>query len=163
MEFSEPEGLDPRSAVKNNQMNWDITYSDGSGSSEIRYAIQPLGKLIERYEEFEKSKQEGNAMIHPNTIHFSALQATVLSIAGGRLPELEEFDSQAVKSEFNADWGATTLIRPTGRFAQEFSLCRIIALHKDDYADAYILFMANNENDLQKLMAKNFYQLLFKN
>ena len=160
MEFSEPEGLNPKAPIENNQMNWDISFSDGS--SEIRYAVQPLGKLIERYKEFEKNKKEGNAMIHPNKIHFSALQATVLSIAGGRLPELDEFDSEAVKSEFNADWGATTLVAPSGRFAQEYRLCMVIALHKDDCANAYIFYMANSQNDLQKLMAKSFHQLIYQ-
>ena len=88
MVFEIPEGFIEIDPIENRQMNYEKAYKHPTERFEVRYAIRR----------------------HEKGFYKSLFEMTVLNISGGQLPEYTPFGSQAVKSEFGADAGATVLV-----------------------------------------------------
>lgn len=157
-----PSGLIEVQPIENEQMNYEYALKYPDKNFEIRYAIRPLDIVMKEYNESMKNKKEGEIILHPNKYYSPSMQATVLNISGGQLPNISAFDSQAVKNEFNADWGATTFVELGEEFGQSYKYCLVVALHKDDIADAYIFFVSDTKVDFDKNMQIAFHSLKFK-
>ena len=112
--------------VKNRQMNWELAYRHPSKKFEVRYAIRPMDNHLKEYKKAEATKNPGDINIHPNKWFKSTFEATVLNISGGQLPEYGIFDKNAVKSEFNADWGATITVNVIKEYGHAFKLQKLI-------------------------------------
>lgn len=148
--------------IDNQQMNYEYAIKHPKNKFEVRYAIRPLDNLLRDYEEKEKNKKPGDINIHPNKLYSSLLQVTTLNISGGQLPEVTVFDKQAVKQEFNADWGATTFVEVGKEFGQDYKYCMIVAIHKDNFADAYFFYLSDTKDGFDELMNPAFHSLKFK-
>src|SRR4029078_4003442 len=127
--------------IENRQMNYEYALISKSKDFEVRYAIRPMDNFIKEYNEREKNKKPGEINIHPNKFYAQTFQATVLNISGGQLPESTTFDKDAVKSEFNADWGATTTVELGKEFGQDYKYCMVVAIHKDNVGEAYYFYL----------------------
>ncbi|WP_298146309.1 hypothetical protein [Flavobacterium sp.] len=160
--FQKPTGLEETQIIKNLEMNYEYAIKYPQRKFEVRYAIRPLDNLIRDYNEKEKKKNRGEINIHPNKLYSSLLQVTTLNISGGQLPELTVFDKHAVKQEFNADWGATTFVEVGKEFGQEYKYCMIVAIHKDNCADAYFFYLSDTKDGYDELMDPAFHSLKFK-
>ncbi|WP_027004042.1 hypothetical protein [Hugenholtzia roseola] len=160
--FESPVGFKPTKIIENKQMNYEYAIKHKKENFEVRFAIRPLEGLLRNYREREKNKKQGEININPNTIYASLLEVTALNISGGQTTEIVEFDTQAVKAEFNADWGATTLVKLEEEFGQSYQYCLIVAIHKDDLGDAYCFFLANSLEQIKELSQPAFYSLKFK-
>lgn len=160
--FIRPDSLVETPIVENDQMNYEYALKFPEKNFEVRYAIRPLDIIIKDYQSSVKKKKDGDIILHPNKYYSASFQATLLNISGGQLPEIATFDSGAVKEEFNADWGATTFVEVDGEFGQSYKYCIVVALHKDDRADAYIFFLSDTKIDFEKNMENAFHSLRFK-
>jgi len=160
--FTKPDGFEETKIIKNRQMNYEYALKHPKKKFEVRYAIRPLDNLLSDYEEKEKNKNTGDINIHPNKLYSSLLQATALNISGGQFTEVTEFDKQAVKNEFNADWGASTFVQVGKEFGQDYKYCMMVAIHKDNLGDAYFFYLSDTREDFDKLMSPAFYSLKFK-
>ena len=80
-----------------------------------------------------------------NSSYATILHTIILNITGGVDYKIQEFDRNAVKNEFNADWGATTFVNLNSGFGKGFKYCMIVAIHKKDIADAYYFYMADTK------------------
>ena len=160
--FEKPTGLVETKTIKNRQMNYEYAIKYPKNKFEVRYAIRPLDNLLRDYEEKEKNKRPGDINIHPNKLYSSLLQVTTLNISGGQLPEVTVFDKQAVIQEFNADWGATTLVEVGKEFGQNYKYCMTVAIHKDNFADAYFFYLSDTKDAFGELMNPAFHSLRFK-
>ncbi len=162
MTFDAPPKLVMQESIDNRQINYEYALKHLKKKFEIRYAIRPLDIQIEKYKEWEKNKKPGDISIHPNKLYNPMLQATLLNISGGQLPEINTFGKAAVAKEFNADWGATAFVSLDKEFGQDYKYCLVVALHKDNHADAYIFYLANDRNVILKNMEPVFHALRFK-
>jgi hypothetical protein len=162
MTFQYPEGLEETKIIENKQMNYEYALKYPKKKFEVRYAIRPLDKLMHDYRKKEKKKGSGDININPNEWYSSMLQATILNISGGQLPEITNFNKQAVKKEFNADWGATCFFEVGKEFGQSYKYCMVVAIHKDNCADAYYFYLSNSKDDFSELMSPAFHSLKFK-
>ena len=160
--FQKTEGLEATKIIENRQMTYEYAMKYPKKNFEVRYAIRPLDNLLRDYEEKEKNKKSGDINTHPNGLYSSSLQAITLNISGGQLPEIAVFDEQAVKQEFNADWGATTFVEVSKEFGQQYQYCMIVAIHKDNIADAYFFYLSNSKDGFEELMFPAFHSLRFK-
>jgi hypothetical protein len=160
--FEAPEGLKPTKIIENRQMNYEYALKYPATDFEVRYAIRPLDNLLKDYEQKEKNKQPGDINIHPNKLYNSLLQATILNISGGQLPEIKVFDKNAVKQEFNADWGALSFVELGKEFGQDYKYCLVVAIHKEDVADAYFFYLSKSRDRFDELMQPAFHSLKFK-
>lgn len=162
MTFDIPKGLIETTIIENRQMNYDYALKYPNKRFEVRFAIRPLGKLLSDFRDKEANKKPGDIFINPNKLYSSLMSAIVLNISGGKLPEMAEFDKASVKSEYNADWGATTFVVPGKEFGQDYKYCMVVAIHKDDIGDAYIFFLADSTDNFSELSDPAFYSLKFK-
>jgi hypothetical protein len=162
MTFDAPPKLVMQQCIENRQMNYEYALKHPKKKFEIRYAIRPLDIQIEKHKEWEKNKKPGDISIHPNKLYNPMLQATLLNISGGQLPDINAFGKAAVAKEFNADWGATAFASLDKEFGQDYKYCLVVALHKDNVADAYIFYLANDRNVILKNMEPAFHALRFK-
>lgn len=162
MTFEQPSNLEATKTIENGQMNYEYAIKHPTKKFEIRYAIRPLNQLLKDYTEREKNKKPGDTNIDPNTLYKSLLQVTVLNISGGQLPTIGEFGKQAVKQEFNADWGATTVVPVGKEFGQQYKYCMVVALHKHNVADAYIFYLSDTKDGFMEAIKPTFHALKFK-
>jgi hypothetical protein len=161
MAFDKPKGLVETDPIENGQMNYEYALITENKDFEVRYAIRPLDELISKYNEDKKNGKPGVA-VHPNKLYSAAFEATVLNISGGQFPEPTIFDSEAVKEEFNADWGATNFIEVGKEFGQNYKYCVVVAIHKDNIGDAYCFYLSKTTENISSNMEKLFHQLKFK-
>lgn len=159
--FQKPTGFEETKIIENPKMKYDYAIKYQKKNFEVRYAIRPLDNLLRSYEENEMNKKPGDINIHPNKLYLSLLQVTNLNISSGELAEVTVFEKQAVKQEFNADWGATTFVEVNNQFGQKYRYCMIVALHKDNIADAYFFYLSDTKDGFKKLMKPAFNSLKF--
>lgn len=81
----------------------------------------------------------------------------------------KDFPPEAVKQEFGADWGSTTIIEiQNDSFGTSYKYCMMTTLHKNDIADAYIFYLSDTKENLMTLLTEYvaktgaFYALKFK-
>jgi hypothetical protein len=162
MTFDQPSECSETLPIENPQMNYDYALINNAKDFEIRYAIRPLDEQLKNYNEREKNKKSGDMNIHPNKLYAAVFQTIVFNVSGGQLSKIGAFDAQAVKKEFNADWGAIAMVDVGKEFGQNYKYCFLIAIHKDNVGDAYCFYLANTQDDIKKNMLPAFHSLRFK-
>lgn len=162
MVFQMPNGLVETVTVDNDQMNYEFAIQYPDKKFEIRYSIRPLIGLIDKNKVNEKNKKPGDIFIDPNNFYLTSFQAIAMNISGGRFGGSKEFDKNSVQKEFNADWGMTTFVEAGKSFGQDYKYCMMMAIHKNDCADAYIFFMTDDKEHLMELAMPAFHSLKFK-
>ena len=75
--------------------------------------------------------------------------------------EFKPFLKSAVQDEFNADWGAITLVELRSEFGKGYRFCMCVALHKDNVADAYYFYLSNQQDSFPANMKPLFHSLRF--
>ncbi len=160
--FEPSAGFKEVGVIENIQMNYEYAIKHTKNKFEIRYAIRPLGELMREYEKFEKNKKPGEIQISPNKLYTTLLQVTALNISGGQEAKITEFNPEAVKTEFNADWGGTTFVKVGKEFGQNYTYCMIVAIHKDNFADAYYFYLSDKTEGFSELMNPAFHSMKFK-
>ncbi|WP_169817148.1 hypothetical protein [Flavobacterium glycines] len=53
------------------------------------------------------------------------------------------------------------MVEPRKEFGQDYKYCMIIAIHKDDAADAYYFYLADDQQTLKEQMQAVFHSLKF--
>lgn len=162
MIFDAPNGFVATDPIDNQQMNWEAGYTHKKKKFAVRYALRPLDEELLTYEENMRNKQEGDVFTHPNTWYYSLFQATLLNISEGQLPEIGPFPEQAVRDEFNADWGGAAAVPCGSEFAHGYAYTLAVCLHKDDVGDAYIFFMGDDMETIAAEMEAIFHALRFE-
>lgn len=172
LNFKMPENFDTVLIRSNPDMNYELAIKSKTDSFEIRYAIRPLGKRIESFEKMAADTANGRkvfANAHPNksyqTLFMTVLINTSIQAQAGGAPAIPRFGAfkpDAVKSEFNADWGATSGYAPRITFERTYKNCMTVALHKDNAADVYIFYLFNDKETMMRLMPAAFHAIKFK-
>jgi hypothetical protein len=161
MIFTGPDKYKLIDSIKNDKMNWDLAYINPNEKIEIRYAIRPMDIKLKEYKEHLSKQDSGEYIVHPNKYYQSAFKATILNISDGAVPKYTIFSPSAIKSEFNADWGATALVNVGKEFGMSYKYCYIVFIHKDNLSDAYIFFLADDVKLINREMSKYIHNLKF--
>lgn len=159
MTFQQSTGVQETPSIANLQIEL-VKYTDKN--FEVRYAIRLLDYLLNEYTAMQKKQKPGNILLNPNTLCQSLLQVTILNISGGQLPDSIEFDSIVVEKEYNTDSGDTAFVEVGKEFGQNYKYCVIVALYKDDLADAYLFFLSDTKEGFSERMDHAFHSLRFK-
>ena len=160
--FEKPSDFKEVKIIENRQMNYEYAIKHPKKNFEVRYAIRPLDELMRQYEENMKNKGPDDVYISPNNLYATLFQVTALNISGGQDPNIIEFNEEAVKNEFNADWGATTIVEVGKEFGQKYKYCMLVAIHKDNCADAYYFYLSDNKEQIGELMDPAFHSMKFQ-
>jgi hypothetical protein len=158
MTFTEPTGLVEIAPIENVQMNYEFALKYPETKFEIRFAIRPLDTMLKEY---AKAIKSGSICINPNKSYQTSFLATIFNVSNGKTSNTKTFDKDAVKLEFNADWGSTAFFEVGKEFGQDYKYCMVVAIHKDDCGDAYIFFLTDTINEFDKFMHPVFHSLQF--
>ena len=159
MNVSIPPGFVESKVIDNNDMSYEYAIKYSDKDFELRYSIRPI-RYTKYANDTVKSEMEGQRAFR-NSSYSIILKTVMLNITGGVEYEVQAFDKNAVKSEFNADWGATTFVELKSEFGKGFKYCMIVTIHKDDVADAYYFYLANSKDKFSENMDPLFHILRF--
>ncbi|MCB9425904.1 MAG: hypothetical protein H6584_02575 [Flavobacteriales bacterium] len=149
--FSIPENFSETDLVENNNVLYQKAYSHDSSGFEIRIWIRDI----------RNKKTLGG--LSPD--QFSKSYLTMLSMnASGyvlpNMPQITVFDKNTSKSEFNADWIASTVFLPNkNAFNSGYEVCSIIGMRKNELAEVYVFFMVS-DREKQKHLVRDLVQVV---
>ncbi len=148
--FSKPAVTKEVTVILNDELNYQYAFNDTVNNIEIRYLVYPLQEAEKHFN--GPHADTGIERIDPNFIHTNLLLAYAYRVQGkemnvdGTMPEIHEISHAAVQKEFNAEWGAYVDVQPCDEFAQKYKYCSILAIHKDNLADAFIIYLYDNKD-----------------
>jgi len=161
--FTAPEGYKEVPVISNGQMHYEYAIKSRDKNFEVRYAVTPLDSI---FIQIKAMKNDTNLVhvtaVSPNKLYYASFLAAMANISGGGQPKVQAFPPAAVKHDFNADWGASSVCEVSGEFGKGYKYCMAVAIHKDNLADAYVFYLADNLQDIQALMDPIFYNMKFK-
>lgn len=143
LEFNPPAEYSEISIVQNDLLPYEKALIASDKQVEIRYALRPLSRMTVAYEDPHSSAPEPNHMF---TMMFTALIGNLSN--GGNTPH-REYTQEKAREKFNADWAALSIFDLEKAYSEKFSQAFLLAIHKNNLADAYIVIMFN-ENKLVK-------------
>ncbi len=160
MTFQEPDGVVECDIVENGDMNYEYALTYPDKDFEVRYSIRPI--TYKHYENDSLRSQIEESKSFRNESYETILQAIIFNISG-KFYKVGPFDQDAVKEEFNADWGGTTFVElKDSGFGKGFKYCMVVAIHKNDVADAYYFYLANTKDKYMDRMMPLFHSLQFE-
>ncbi len=160
LQFNMPSGYKIKEIKDNGDLQYSFAIINSEGTMEVRYSIFPMKEMLNEY---EKSKKDPNVtMVNPNNIHIGIMNANGLNMTGGKMVDIGDFPSQAVKKEFNADYGGNGFFEFNCEFGKGYKYGQFVCLHKENVADVIITFMSNDKNTHSDLMDIPFHALTFK-
>jgi hypothetical protein len=172
MVFTIPTGTTQVPVVKNKQVRYDFAVKFTDKPIEIRYSIFSLSARFAEYKIFLTEHAPGSTMVNPNNSYKAFSYTVALNVGGGSMDPtigFNPFPPEHVKPEFGADWGGTWIIPiKNTSFGTDYKFCIMISLHRDDVADAYIMYLGNSREELFEMFKGNgalgglFYALKFK-
>mgnify|MGYP006908207366 FL=1 len=162
--FSPPDSFIYTPPIQNPDLYYQYALKHQTRDFEIRFSVWPLKEFIKEYE--KSLNDPGITLLNPNTYHKNSAIATLLNISqidpnSGMLPELVPFPKNAVKQEFNADFGASVFLPVNSEFSKGYQFALFMVLHKENQADLFIIFLGNKKEDFDQLLLKGFYALKF--
>ena len=161
LSFHPPLGFKETKIIENQQLKYDYALKDNTRNFELRYLIMPLDSTIINFNEFTK-KNKTSFITHPNKMYPMLFNKLLFDLSGGNYSEITEFDQKGAKLDFNADWGAISFFEVNKEFGQKYKTSMILAIHKDNFGDAYCIFLSENADKFKELMGAGFYTLQFK-
>ncbi|MTK54153.1 hypothetical protein [Paludibacter sp.] len=161
MNITIPDGFIETKVIPNDNMEYDYAIKYPDRDFELRYAIRPI--LYKSYANDTIRKEIEGQRSFRNTSYGTVLETIILNITGGKEYQCQAFDKKSVKMEFNADWGATSFLELNSGFGKGYKYCMIIAIHKDNVADAYYFYLSNTKANFSANMDPLFHTLKFIN
>lgn len=161
MIFTMPKEFKQIPVKENEDVLYQYSVKSKKNKLEIRYSVFSLKQRLKEYEEWKNSKNRNGVMTDPNTGYTIFTRVVVENIAGSEKFSETIFYQKNVKDEFNADWGGTYLVEPKSGYGEGFKYALITALHKDNVADAYIVYLFDDFKVVQSEILKEFYSMRF--
>ncbi len=155
MEFTLPDGFRELPVQVNELLPYEGAIGRPDGTLEIRYAIRPLARIEVDYEDPHSAKPE------PNHMFPLMFQAIIGRIARhGHNPSTDYPQDQA-RSRFGADWAAAAIFDVDPGFASEQAHGLLLAMHKNQLADAYAVFLFDDYEQAKPLLDQTLEALRF--
>jgi hypothetical protein len=158
LEFTQPPGFKQISLEQPPLLQHEKALRHEDGKLEIRYVIRPLSRLEIDYQDPHSAVPEPNHMFN---MLFHTLIGN-LSKRGSRSPTREYSQTQA-RDFFNADWAAVGVFDVVEDYSQDYSLVMMLALHKNDKADAYAVFLFDDYAQVKEQVQQSMTALMFIN
>jgi len=155
MSFTLPQGYREAPVIPNPVLVYHHRVENPQKGVEIRYLIAPIGRIEIDYDDPHASAPEPN---HIFSLLFPGI-LTQISI-DGRYSEKEYPGLEALRL-FGADWAAVGTLTPNPEFAP-YAHCVVVAMHKNDRADAFEFFLANDLETLKKEVIAHQAALRFR-
>jgi hypothetical protein len=164
MTYSIPEGFEPVEVKQNPDLAYQYAVKHKIKKLEIRYSIVPLKEDVKAYNEYLKDGAKKKIiLLEPNLDHELLAITAVMNIS--RTPEAQEnhiYTPDAIKHNLNADWGTSYYIENNSAYGEGYKYSLVVAAHKKNIANAFIVFLFDEEKDIRNEMLSSFHHLKFK-
>ena len=159
IEIDVPEGYVYSGSEWGMDMSWNFALKHPEERFEIRYYLMDLSEMKEEYE--ESLTNPDVTMANPNNMYKSISMAALMNISGGDFPSIEDFNTEAVKEEFNADAGCTAFITPKESIKGGYQYCLSVTIHRDNLTDLHIFYLFDSPETLESLVKSVFHHVRF--
>lgn len=118
-----------------------------SGALEIHFIVRPLDRIQIEYNDPHNAAPEPN---HLFPLLFESL-TNQLAKRGGDAPSTTLTEAEAAEN-FNADWAAVSVFDIDPEYSADYRSAILVAMHRNDRADAYTLLLYNNHEFAKPLI-----------
>ncbi len=138
LSFQTPTGFSEQALSDNPILSYEKAFKHHSLALEMRVSIRPINRVEIDYED------PHNAAPEPNHLFMMMFTTLIGELSrGGNSPQ-REYSSEQAKADFNADWAAVTTFDLEPEYSKDYKQGFLLALHKNDAADAYLIFVFND-------------------
>lgn len=162
LQFEMPDGYREVPVRENGDMGYHYAIYNKDLDMEIRYSIFSIKEFVRQNPGFETP---GPDHANPNEIWMTLFMVNLLNITQCGMdnkPPMGPFPDDAVRSEFGADAGATSAFPMKSEFGGDYTDMMAFVIHRDDVADAYVVFLAHDPWVIFNNMDYAFHALRFK-
>lgn len=163
MEFNQPDSFVVVPVIQNKHLLYEYAVKHNNKNVEIRYIVNPLDDQLKTYNEFIKNKKPGEVYVNPNKSYLSYFFSILINISTEPPSSFTSIDSQRAQASYNADWAGFQFVKLNKEFGQNYKYCMVVALHKNDFGDAYCIYLSDEKNEMiHSAYLNNFSSLKFK-
>ena len=158
LSFTQPNEFSAVAVVDNPDVRYQFAMRSTVAKAEIRYAIFPSSNN----DEVAGAKVALARVLDDVAAGF--LQTICLNISNGKSCDIRPFPQPAVKAEFGADGGFTSVTALDSKFGKGFTYCMVNLIYKNGVADVAIFFMFDDVKVMPSLVTQErvFHALRFK-
>lgn len=138
MVFELPQGYRAVDAEVSHLFPHERALVNAAETLQIRYAIRPLSRIQVDYQDPHSSTPD------PNHMFPLMFQSLVTRLSHGGHSPTREYSPDQAEQKFHADWAAASVFDLHPEMQGRFSQALIIAMHKNKLADAYVLYLFND-------------------
>ena len=135
LNLARPDGFVEVPILPNPVLPYEHALRHESGALEIRFIVRPLTRIEIEYND------PHNAAPEPNHLFPLLFESITNRLAIGSHAPSNTFSEGDAKTTFNAQWAAVSVFDTDPEFAGGFRNGVLVALHRNDLADAYTLFL----------------------
>ena len=117
-----------------------------SGAVEVRFIIRPLSRITIDYSD------PHNAAPEPEHLFPLLFESITTQLSVDSHTPSSTFSEAIAESSFNANWAAAAAFDIDPRFANGYRNALLIAMHRNRVADAYTLFLYNDQEQAKPLI-----------
>jgi len=145
--FTKPEGTIEVPVIPYTGVKYDYALKVKDKNVEVRYIIMPLTKdFFDAYE--KRDKTPGDTVFNPNRMYVRLPAIMYNKIAEGKL-KLEEIKLQPMHAKDQGADGGSMFTGPVGTtFGQKYTFGFYAVIHKDYAADAYALYLFEDQTTM---------------
>lgn len=135
MQFEVPDAFTTTPTKANRLMQYEQALVSPDGQIEARYSIRPLSRIQIDYSDAHSATPE------PNHLFPLIFQALIGYLSNSGHNPSNEYPPDQAKSDFGADWASAALMDIKPEFSDRHSQALLLAIHKNDMADAYTIVL----------------------
>ncbi len=139
----------------NNILPYEHAMRHKSGALEVRFIVRPLNRIEIEYND------PHNAAPEPNHLFPLLFESITNQLAVGSDTSNITFPEDAAAQRFNADWVAVSAFSIDPDFAGDYRNAVLVAMHKNQVADAYTLFLYNDHERAKSVINDSISILSF--
>ena len=141
LSFQQPVGFHSVKTHPDYVLPYEMRVRNSDESLEIRYAIRPLKRIEIAYDDPHSSAP------YPNDLFEMLFRTISETLAGNTYVRSRAYNAEQAREKYNAGWASVGVFDVSPDVSKKYKQGILIAIHHNDKADAYLLFLTN---DLQK-------------
>ena len=138
LEFKQPLAFKTLLVEDDYLLPYEKRLLSADGKLEVRYAIRPLERIEIDYDD------PHNSAPAPNDLFEMLFRSISEAMATDSHPISQAYLPADAKKEFNAGWASIAVFDIRNETSTRFNQAMLVAIHQNDKADAYTLFLTND-------------------
>ncbi len=154
--MTEMPGFNEISPAKDDVLSYEYALRHENELMEIRYSIRPIKRIKIDYEDPHNNAPE------PNHLFNMMFETIVEQLSDGGHSPRREYPTEQSQQRFNAGWAAAAVFDVNESYSTDYRQALMLTLHKNNHADAYIVFLYNDYAKVKELINDSMSALRFK-